>query len=93
MDIHSTNIDTDSHDSNDTLTSHSRQTNGHTNNIHSPIRLCLYNCRSLTNKSIDFQNFVYSSNYNLIGLTETWLDSNILDNEILPKGYIIYCRD
>ena len=26
-------------------------------------------------------------------MTETWLDSNILDNEILPKGYIIYRRD
>ena len=77
------------------VTSQSGQTNwldGPTN-IHSPIHLCLYNCRSLTNKLIDFQNFVYSSNYNLIGLTETWLDSNILDNEILPKGYIIYRRD
>ena len=45
------------------------------NNLH----LCLYNCRSLTNKLIDFQNFVYSSTYNLIGLTETWLDGNTLD--------------
>ena len=62
-------------------------------NIQLSIRLCLYNCRSLTSKLIDFQNFIYGSNYNLIGLTETWLDSIKLDNEILPKGYTIYRRD
>ena len=95
MDTHSTNIDTDLHDSNDALTPQSGQTNwldGDTN-IQLSIRLCLYNCRSLISKLIDFQNFVYSSNYNLIGLTETWVDSIKLDNEILPKGYTIYCRD
>ena len=26
-------------------------------------------------------------------MTETWLDGNIFDNEILPKGYTIYRHD
>ena len=60
------------------------------NGLKNDLHLCLYNCRSLTNKLIDFHNFVYSSNYNFTGLTETWLEGNMLDNEILPKGYTIY---
>ena len=57
------------------------------------LRIYLYNCRSLINKLTEFQNFVYSSSYHVIGLTETWLDSNILDSEILPNSYTIHRHD
>ena len=36
---------------------------------------------------------MYSSTYNIIGLTETWLSDSILDSEILPTGYTIYRQD
>ena len=36
---------------------------------------------------------MYSSTYNVIGLTETWLSDSILDSEILPTGYTIYRLD
>ena len=53
----------------------------------------LQNCRSISNKLTDLQGLVYSSTYNIIGLTETWLSDSILDSEILPTGYTIYRLD
>ena len=38
----------------------------------------------------DLQSLVYSSTFNIIGLTETWLSDSI---EILPTGYTIYRLD
>ena len=53
----------------------------------------LHNCQSITNKLTDLQNLVYSSTFNIIGLTETWLRDSILTSEILPTGYTIYRLD
>ena len=41
----------------------------------------------------DLQSLVYSSTFNIIGLTETWLKDSILNSEILPTGYTIYRLD
>ena len=46
---------------------------------------------NISNKLTDLQGLVYSSTYNIIGLTETLLSDSILDLEILPAGYIV-CR-
>jgi len=47
----------------------------------------------LNNKLTTFQNFVYTFDYDIIGLTETWLTDAVLDNEILPVNYSIYRTD
>ena len=39
-----------------------------------------------------FQNFVYSEDYDVVAVTETWPNDNILDSEILSHGYSIYLR-
>ena len=36
---------------------------------------------------------IYSHNFDIVGITETWLSSNIFDNEILPINYTIYRND
>ena len=36
---------------------------------------------------------VYTFNLDIVAITETWLHSNIFDNEILPSGYQIYRKD
>ena len=36
---------------------------------------------------------MYSSNYNILAITETWLSDEILDKEILSNGFTIYCND
>ena len=33
------------------------------------------------------------NSYDVIGVTETWLLNKIYDNEILPSGYAIFCKD
>ena len=38
----------------------------------------------------DLQSLVYSSTFDIIGLTETWLRDSTLNSEILPTGYTIY---
>ena len=54
---------------------------------------CLWNARSLVNKLNDFSSFVYTLNYQIIAITETWLTSSIYNNEILPTQYTIYRSD
>ena len=51
------------------------------------------NARSLCNKLYIFQGYIYASSFDIICVTETWLNSDIADNEVLPKGYNIYRRD
>ena len=50
------------------------------------------NARSLCNKLYKFQGYIYASSFDIC-VTETWLNSDIVDNEVLPKGYSIYQRD
>ena len=40
-----------------------------------------------------FQPFVYAHSFDVIALTETWLTAKILDKDILPTGYCVYCSD
>ena len=51
------------------------------------------NARSLSNKIRNFQGLIYSSNFNIVGVTETWLTTDITNKEILPKGFNIYRKD
>ncbi len=49
--------------------------------------------RSLVNKLLKFQSFIYSSLPDIIGVTETWLNDSIMNNEILSYDYSIYRKD
>ena len=55
--------------------------------------MSLWNSRSLVNKLTSFQSFAYSSKFNFFAITETWLNSSIFDNEILPSSFTIFRRD
>jgi len=37
--------------------------------------------------------FVYSTLYNMFCVTETWLSSTVLENEILPSDFSLYRKD
>ena len=54
---------------------------------------CLWNACSLCNKLNSFQAFVYSKNFAIVAITETWLKDFIFDNKILPSNYTIYRID
>ena len=51
------------------------------------------NARSIVNKLQQFQSLVYTNSYDFIGITETWLSNKIYNNEILPSGYVVFCKD
>jgi exonuclease III len=40
-----------------------------------------------------FQDLVYAERLDMIMMTETWLNNNITNNEILPKGYHVIRKD
>ncbi|XP_072041144.1 uncharacterized protein [Amphiura filiformis] len=55
---------------------------------------CFYlNTRSTKNKTVDLQAIVYSLDYDVILITESWLNSTIPDSFILPSGYVVYRND
>ena len=45
------------------------------------------------NKLSNFQSFVYTSNFNILCITETWLTDSVFDLEILPTDSTIYHKD
>lgn len=53
----------------------------------------MLNIRSLVNKLSKFQSFVYTFNFCIICLTETWLSDFICNGEILPTGFVLYRKD
>ena len=68
------------------------------------LRCCSFNAQSLRslNRLLDgtlvsnlssFQDLVYTENFDLITVTETWLNENISNSEILPSGYSIIRKD
>ena len=54
---------------------------------------CLFNARSIVNKLYNFQRYIYSMDFAIVALTETWLAYSIFNNEILPVGFTIYRKD
>ncbi|XP_068714326.1 uncharacterized protein [Montipora foliosa] len=50
------------------------------------------NARSLRNKLLDFQSVVYAGKFDIVTVSETWLDDTVFDHEILPTGYTIFRR-
>ena len=55
--------------------------------------MCLFNSRSIVNKLSNLQSFVYSSNYTIYCITETWLTESVSDFEILPGNFSIFRMD
>ena len=49
---------------------------------------CFYvNARSIMNKFEQFETYVYDLNPDIIGVTESWTSSRILDSELIIDGY------
>jgi exonuclease III len=57
------------------------------------VHICLYNIRSIVNKLSNFQSFVYTSDFNVFCISESWLSSSIYDHEVLHSDYVLYRND
>ena len=40
-----------------------------------------------------FQSFIYSNNFDIVAITETWLSDHIYTNEIIHSGYTVIRKD
>jgi Endonuclease-reverse transcriptase len=55
---------------------------------------CLYfNARNLVHKIIELELLVKSENSDIIGISKTWLNVNILDSEMSIEGYTLLRKD
>lgn len=69
------------------------ETELHTSSSTNTLSLLLWNARSINNQINPFQSFIYTENYDVIAITETWLQNFTYSNEILPTGYTIIRKD
>ena len=55
---------------------------------------CMYfNARSIVNKHEELELYINDEDIDIIGITETWLNSEISDSEINLDGYTIFRKD
>jgi hypothetical protein len=59
---------------------------------HSEIRLDVFyqNVRGLRTKQLEFYDSVASTDYNAVGLTETWLNDSFQDHQLFPTFYPVF---
>ena len=67
---------------------------GRVNNNQKHNLKCIHmNARSICNKYSELELCVQLENPDIIGITETWLNNKISDNELIFDGYTIFRRD
>ena len=55
---------------------------------------CVYfNSRSIVNKHKELEMYVLEEKFDVIGITETWLNAGILDSEMSIEGYTLHRND
>src|SRR6516225_9550044 len=55
---------------------------------------CIYfNARSIVNKRDELALYLNEEDVDIIGITETWLNSSISDSEVAIEGYNLYRKD
>lgn len=59
----------------------------------SNISVCLWNSRSLVNKSKLFYPFTISSNLDIFAITETWCTPEVYNNELFNSNYSVFRKD
>ena len=57
------------------------------------LKSCSLNARSIINKRTELQAMVVTKVLEIIAITETWLNPDIMDQEILSSDYNIYRKD
>ena len=67
----------------------------HSTNSSTTLRFFHQNARCIKSgaKLCEFQDFVYANNFDIIVISETWLNCEVLDSEILPWSYDIHRCD
>ena len=64
-----------------------------TNTSNSKLKCISLNARSIVNKLIELELCINIEQPDILGITETWLDSRITDSELAFEGYTLIRRD
>ena len=51
------------------------------------------NIRSIYNSLCDLKDFTFDYKSSILALSETWLDTSVVDAELTIKGYSLYCKE
>lgn len=57
------------------------------------VKFAYFNARSIVNKLNELKLFLIEENVDIVGISETWLTSNILDSELQVSGFTLFRRD
>lgn len=57
------------------------------------LKIYYQNCRGLKTKTHEFRQAIEVNNYDVVAITETWLNENFLSNELFDNRYIVYRKD
>lgn len=57
------------------------------------INLYYQNVRGIRSKTVAFRLGILSENYDIVAITETWLNDSVLNAELFPPGYQVFRRD
>lgn len=56
--------------------------------------LSMFNARSICNKLVELHNVLYNENFHIVLITETWLNNNVPDSLLDPRGeFYVFRRD
>ena len=63
------------------------------NYVANELKCVYFNARSIVNKIDELQLLIEAEHPDVIGISETWLKDNILNNELIVNDYNIYKHD
>ena len=63
------------------------------NYVANELKCVYFNALSIVNKIDELQLLIEAKHPDVIGISETWLKDNILDNELIVNDYNIYRHD
>ena len=58
-----------------------------------PLKICSFNTQDLCSKFAQLREYISNKDADIFVITETWLDSSVLDSEFVPEGFKAFRRD
>ena len=58
-----------------------------------PLKICTFNAQGLTNKFAQFKDFIFQHNPDILVVTETHFNEDVLNSEFCPPGYVCFRKD
>lgn len=57
------------------------------------LQMVYFNAQGMSNKFTEFQDLLYSDEFDIVAVTETWFNSSVSSSEFTVKGYTCFRQD